>query len=1150
MAEDEHVARDIVTRKIGKSVLDHFAHISNENETKRIKNGSLLLQHLYKSSNNKDTSEIKYALKRIIRGLGGSKISSRAGFYSTLVALLRTFPHLTLEDILECIRGSLQTEGSNSKSEVAELYTGQILACGALIRSNKIFSGTIEEKEHILRVLVNAGKSRSYLSLASVRYLSELITTSSEKQFKELWHVLSGEIVKPWPSQNHDSLYLLLLTHRQFPTILKGGILQKAIGTPEILCEANFAAICNIVLNPSSFSMLKHFLYPLLAETLATTNHELIFVAELDRQLLRSNRIKLMAASLIVRHLLTSCQDSTIIPNLLSENFIKQLLQYYRNRTNRNDPEFQDEIASLFDSLCKSLQRDTVDVKTKLKVIKKLIFHPGSFMFENVTKSKNIQKLVRILDKESVKKLGGLYRDVLIMKREKVCENKMESWLNSERIYAAQLLAKLLILPVVQTETSWKVKNLRLLMDVAVLRNKYTNVGIELANNVKEAFFRALDLRFSKLDDVASVLGELVGYLQTECNNLRISLDEDELAMLGQLCSITTKKAENECGLVFQVLFLHMGLQLFNDKELAVSSLNELFACHEKVAHKQKEGDENDPEWIDVVIDLFLNLLSHNSLLLRNIVGAVFPYLCKYVTASSLHQILSVLDPNSDTNPLSLDESDSESEGDDSEEAAESDLEEDNETVNDRLRMAVRDALGNNGYQTDEESVDLDDMTEEDAEKLDKALVVAFKQFKPNRGKSKKQSKQEETLTHFRIRVMDLLEIYLDSEPVMLSCLEMMLPLLQILEFAIKDEHQKPLLMRIRHCIRKLSHLKKFSSTDGVTDAVVADFLNSLLEKGTKNAILVREMSNEISDCCIFVIKCSQNDALHTKVKRKCENRITTILSNAIVVYFKQRDCLTPYGLFKSIFQLNWEGSLKFLPLLFSFVFDTEIRPFRRNQALELLKLFYQNRRVHSKYAEIVGGHEREFLDNVIRILDDFCRNPQEKTIREKFIYNLLSLLKTIYLHPDKNGEVDWESIGEKVREFRSHVPLSKEAKAMYNQLCREMKISHLVKMSENVVKFSNKEMDDEVPHKKQSPAIEARKLKKEAKTRRVQNMSEGIGNFSFTNLQPVENIISDNDDSVSSSKVNGVQRKRRKSGSDLEKVSRKKKVKHNLTLS
>ncbi|KAF5294318.1 hypothetical protein FQR65_LT10771 [Abscondita terminalis] len=1092
MAEEE-----VSKKGVGKSVLDRFSQISNDNESRRIKNACLLLQYLHKSSSDQNFDEVQYALKRIVRGLGGSKNSTRIGFYSTFVALLHAFPFLTLEEILSSVQKHLQVEGGNSKSEVGDIYIGRVLACGALIRSKKIFAGSKQLQDEVVRLLINAGNNRSYLSMAAVKFISELLSMCDEGNMKTFWKALSEEVLKPWPEQNLDSLYLLLVIRKSFPTFLKS--------CDEILCEGNLEAICNIALNITTVSSLNHYFYPLLGETIATSDFDLSFAKELDRQLVRYNRNRLMAASLIIRTILARTPDASKIPDLIPDQFVAQILHHHRNNrvNNKNDDEFHKEIANFFDDLTKRLQADAIDAKIKIGALKKFIFYPGSFMFESVTKTKNVQKIVRTLDKEGVKKLSALYRNVLVMKKEKMIgANATEPWLNSERIYSAQLLAKLLGLPLMQNDIKWKVKNLKLLMDVSLLRNKYTNVGVELAGNVKDVFFRALDLKFSKLDDVGEVLYQLVDYARSELENLRTPLGEDDVQIFERVYAVAKTDS-----LVFQVLFLHMGLQMFHDKELAVSSLNELFACYERVNRKRK--DAADPEWIEVVVDLFLNLLSHSSLLLRNVVGSVFPFMCKDLTPSSIHQILAVLDPKNEINPLE-DEDDEDSSSEDEVED-DDDLVED-ETVNDKLRMAVQAALGNNGYHTDEESVDLDDMDEDDAERLDQALSNAFKQFKPNRGKSKKQTKKDEALTHFRIRALDLIEIYLDSEPSLLSCLEMVPPLLQILEFTIRDDHQKPLLMRIRHCLRKLTGVKKFDSLDGVTEEVLGDLLNGLLDKGTKNSMLIQDMSNEISECCVFIVKCALMPPL-----QGCQGMMIDILSNALNVYFKQRDCLIPYVLFKSVFQLQWRGNLVFAPMLFGFAFNNEIRPFRRNQALDLLQIFYAQRGVDHTFTAAVAKHETELCDQAIAMFDGFCRSPNAKDVKEKFVVNLFNLLKSV---SKRNQNVDWKTVGQKIREFRSHVPLSQDAKRTYNQLCGALAIPRVVRMQPEVTKIDRTDSDEKPATNKRA---EIEKQKKEAKTRRAQSMSEGLAQFSFVEL--------DEEDAFANG-VSPQSRKRRKSES------------------
>lgn len=604
---------------------------------------------------------------------------------------------------------------------------------------------------------------------------------------------------------------------------------------------------------------------------------------------------------------------------------------------------------------------------------------------------------------------------------------------------------------------------------------------------------------------------------------LRAPLTPEEFEMLQEIQALTNKlenkKKKKQYTLVFQILFLHMALHLFKDKELAVASIKELQLCYERVSKAQKaklvtEGDSTDPEWIEVVIDLFLNLLSHNCHLLRYVINCIFPHLCKYMTPSSVHQILSVLDPQNGVNPLSTD-GDSESDSEESSEEAdpksddepESDNEESdtdvNETINDKLRMAVRQALGTNGYQTDEESLDLDDMSDTEGEHLNEALAEAFKQFKPNKGKSKKQNKNEQTLTHFRVRVLDLIEIYLDSEPTMLSCLEIMLPLLQTLEFTIKDEHQEPLSNRVRHCLKKLKGLKKFNSFEGITDEVLGDLLKSLLEKGSRSAMVIQYMSNEISDCCIFIVKCSQtlnsSDLVSKKLKNKLKQSLAEIMKNATIQYFNQRDCLIPYYLFKSILQLNWDGNYILAPLVFQFVFKKEMRPFRRSQALELLKIFYQNRRIQGTEEEFKNHMtevEIEFCNKLIEVFEEFCENSESKIIKERFLYHAFNLLKVISAYPIKNAKIDWKKIGETASELRSHITLSKDAKTAFNQLCAQLHIPNIVQMKGKPIKLNNDDAmdgDSAKSNQKKRKGENAKKLKKEAKALRMLSLSKGL---------------------------------------------------------
>lgn len=642
-----------------------------------------------------------------------------------------------------------------------------------------------------------------------------------------------------------------------------------------------------------------------------------------------------------------------------------------------------------------------------------------------------------------------------------------------------------------------------------------------------------MDLKLPKLEDLRQLLSHLVHHIDSVLapdnleNVLRVPITSETydiwkqtVELINKLEKKEQKKKKSERA-VFHVLFLHMALQLFNDVKLATDSLKELFICYERIKTKKDEENENseDPLWIEVVVDLFLNLLSHNSHLLRSVINCVFPHLCTFINATALHQILSILDSKNADNPLSKEDSEVESEdsGDDSaEEDTEEEEEEDEEeeeTVNDKLRMAVREALGTNGYQTDEESVDVDNIGEEEGQKLDEALAEAFKQFKPNRRgkKNAKQSEEEKALTHFRVRVLDLLEIFLDNNPAMDLTLETIPPLLETLEFCVHDEHQKPLQDRVRSCLKKLTNLKKFRSTENVDDSILTQLLQSLLDKSTKSASILQDMGDKIAECCIFVISCSQ--VLRTventpkKIKKHLKKAVEEIVLNELQMYFKKRDSLTPYALFNNVMQLQWDRTVKFVPVLIEFSFSNEIRPFRRNQALQLLKLFYTNNRLLTTHAESFSGKleacHADLSSKTVNLLQNFETNK----VKEKFVNSLFGLLIAVKRSPlRQDGIVNWTEIGECVRKYRSQVTLSKDGRKAYTNLCTALGIPSAVQVVKKQVK--NKQIDDTKSEesekskkedkkrkKLKTKSNEKNKLKKEAKLLRLQSSSEGFLN-------------------------------------------------------
>ncbi|EFA05514.1 myb-binding protein 1A [Tribolium castaneum] len=1104
MAGEEHV--EIVEngenhqktnkRKRESSVLDNFTKLTNGQEKVRVKAGIDLIRHLTSDKNGEQSNdELKYALGRLIRGLGSSKIHAKTGFFAALVALLN-LKTITIEEIFTHVEKELHKGGSNSKSENADICSGQILLCGAILRSNLYESCDEKEKIKVLEMLLKAGKERSYLNLASCKFLTDLFQQVEQKEFETvIFPLIKNDLAKPWQDQNLDSLFLFLQIQNHFPGFLHAKFLKNNLGTEELICSESLYDLALTLTSIPRVSSLNHPIFDLFIKTLSQTDLTVSFFNELDRTLIRQNRNKFFVATKLLTGILDELNDFSLIPELLTRNYLQQLLSTYKTAVGKQkDKEFQNLTQKLFETLVSCLKKDGVKSKIKIKVLKTLLFFPGTFIFEKVTRSKLVQNITATLNTEGVKKLAGIYRDVILATNDKVInENSTEKWWNVDRIYASHLLVKLLNHPSMHENNDWKVDQLVFLMKLGLLKDD--NIGNDLADSFRETFYSSLDLKLSKLDDLRQILSKIAQEFDALATLVRQPLSDETAEMWQRTLDVATKlqNSSKKKNSVFHTLFLHLGLQLFNgnNAKLASDSLQELIICYDKT--KKKSVDESELAWIEVVVDLFLNLLSHNSHLLRSVISCVFPHLCKYMTGSAIHQILGVLDPKSDSNPLSrIDESSSdeeveEEEEDEDEEEEEISDEEEEEPVNDKLRMALHQALGAS-VDSEAESVDLDDLDDEEGEKLDEALSQAFKQFKPNLGRRKKQKKDEEALTHFRIRVLDLIEIYLNSNPTMILTLEIMLPLLQCLEFCIRDDHQKPLQDRLKSCLKKLSSLKKFDDCEGVNEEVLVELLKSLLEKGTRNVIIIQEMAEKLAECCIFVINCSEFVPKKKKIK--------AVIKDGLEAFFTRRDCVIPYVLFKNLVQTNWEGVLDLVPQLFGFVFANSIRPFRRGQAVELLRLFFSNHRFFSTHCEQVKSiedHTRNFLRDCVDFFREFYANPTERKVKEKFLASLFELLAQL-----KSYEFEsWAVLGDAVRDCRSILTFSKDTKVAFNKLCSSLKISNVVEMKQKTVKLNTVEEceseEKEEKRRKKKLSKDKLKLKKESKELRLQSLSEGL---------------------------------------------------------
>lgn len=1091
------------------SLLDLFKNITSDNENQQTKNQLALLKHL--KIKDCDQNDVTYTLNRFVKGLGAQNNNSKIGFYTALVGFIKT-QNITAADVLAAINKELHSSAKNLKSEKADISCGRILAVGAVIRSGLIQTESIEIKKKLIAILITDGHKRDYLLSSAFSFVVELLDKFTYKEFKSIVVPILQEHKKE--VECLDTLFLMLVLHKSMPKIQ---VFDKSV-------LKDMKHICRILMNPPKLSFQHHPVYKVFIDWLVSNNIQLVsnFSIEVDHYLQqdKSSFNKFSLALTILTHLAELITDTAAIPDILQKNLLQQMLSYCNQTRGSPKDSIKQSINKFLDKIAVNLAKDSCNQEDKIETLKRLWFNPGSVDFERIVTSKIIHQIIAGLNFEGVKQLADLL--VQIIKGENINEQRHIN--NNQRVYAAQLLVKTISHPKANEDVSWKAQKLIILADVSLFM--HPDISNELSSSLREIYFRAIDVKLPKLVDLRNVLSQLVHHihkrLYEDMDQPRVIIDRSK----GELWQDTLKridefenkspKTQQPLKQVFHTLFLNIILQIYREESIAESSLRELFSCYERASGKT--SSEEDIQWIQVVVDLFLNLLSQNTHLLRSLVRCVFPHLCPHLNRDTIHQILAVFEPSSDIETLLGEDVDSDDEEEDHESDAENnedsgessdsddgDLQTDDdddaqETVNDRLRDALSTVLRSQRViQSDEESVDVDNMEEEEASKLDAALASAFKQFRPNTGKkSKKQSKEEQTLTHFRVRVLDLIDIYIDSAPPMHLTLEVMLPLLQCLEFCIRDVHQLPLLRRISHCLKKLGAQKKFSTTEGVTQQVLHDLLRSLLEKGSKSALMMQDMSNQLTECCLFVLRCSNMLLTIGEGTKQTRNDVVKdLVVKELQKFLFQRDCLTPQQFFKNILGSAWSGNILLVNELLEKVFDENVRPFKRSQALDMLRMFYLNNRFISGCTDAEKLKLKKLERNIVHKTAATLINEEGVKLKDKFVTNLFNLLQAVKKSPLESEVELWKSLGETIRAYRSGVTLSKDSKSSYTKLCHCLGIKPDVEMKKSTVTLEP-EQEIEKADGVGKPKVKAkghkeRKERKAAQMLRMQSLSEGL---------------------------------------------------------
>ncbi|PWW79058.1 hypothetical protein C7212DRAFT_275448 [Tuber magnatum] len=287
---------------------------------------------------------------------------------------------------------------------------------------------------------------------------------------------------------------------------------------------------------------------------------------------------------------------------------------------------------------------------------------------------------------------------------------------------------------------------------------------------------------------------ELDDTIRTSIENAQSTLKEINKRRASARKSDKTKRATQLES--FELLYSLVVLQVLNGEADALEVLDELSLCYEKVVTKRKHATEDDVDVSEILVEILLSFLSKPSVLLRKLAQQVFMAFVDSITDAGLELLTNVLetkeslggqqelfdkdDEGEDSDEVidegaddveevnvSTEGSDEDSDEIDSDveiisastssqgEAATTDADNDEAA---KLETALTHALASHVPRADSDS----DMSDGAMLALDETLSKIFRQRTKPPSTSKKRSEKaaKQNITNFKVRVLDLLEIF------------------------------------------------------------------------------------------------------------------------------------------------------------------------------------------------------------------------------------------------------------------------------------------------------------------------------------------------------------------------------------------------------
>uniref|UniRef100_A0A674MXL8 MYB binding protein (P160) 1a n=1 Tax=Takifugu rubripes TaxID=31033 RepID=A0A674MXL8_TAKRU len=881
--------------------LDFFWDLAKPDQEVRLKAIEDLIQYL--KANNK-ADELEYTFKRLVDGLAHSREAARPGFSLALGQVLNAFEDVTLQSTLNRIKQkhNLQTV---KKNLIRNALFGNFFGVLALQQSGRL--SKVSVVLGCVQLLQSLSQHRQHLRDLPNKTMMDILNEISEEVFEEvLLSALQADLAAAF--RTPEQLQLLLVALQRFPQTLKPQKLKKLLGSSTIINTDNIPKLTQM-LNTAAQSSKKDHVLPavaldLLKLSLKEGSFQLFWNHTIVKGMLKEQQgpahylcFRLLGSSLpylsiaqlkeVLRgevmmhygeHVVSKPDRFKLAPEM--EVYVSDFLQGCQ------DPDKQLAVMVSFSSLTNqgypvvpSVWRvvqhlQPVALQQYVAWLKKMFLQPQQDELLDISTHK--QKDGGVTTKNSVFRL----RKWLVARLSSIIDNYQVKRQEDLIMDVARFVFFHAFFTTKKPSADIPETNNKLSVPLddgtrGVLINSFFGLLLSmhhmpLAEEVGEGASVNSKRVLGVTADGTMWIYHLVQYAQVllkqpkhvECSQ-PFSPEQRQAwdSMLESVANLKkkAKKASTAENSAFQQLFLLVGMHLFKVCMLLLSS-------HYKCVDKQNTPtsaaaaqQEEEPEWVEVMVDILLSLLSQPSRHIRQVCKTVFSSICPNVTPAALNAILDVLDPEKDdeensavvitddTKSLKKEDEDDEEmeEEEDDDDAMEDDEEEELEegVVDQNFRLELMKVLQQQNALAEDASSD-EDLDDEAMMELDKNLAAVFlEQKKKTQAKKDEKTKimKEKTLVRdFKIKVLDFVEVLVGRQagsPLVLSLVE---PLLHIIERGMSSDSQQQeqdFLRRAADIFRnQLCRSKVYCKTVGDRQGALHDMLEKLMSKTQKLA--------------------------------------------------------------------------------------------------------------------------------------------------------------------------------------------------------------------------------------------------------------------------------------------------------------------------